>query len=247
MKKNRDFYRILLFGIVGLGYTLNLNAQEITNTPSIYIWFDQMIGKTNSGLFNGIQYIERYKVINEKHHFFKEPNFVLGSIIYDGQPYFNLELKYNVFDDELLLKNSEKSMAPIVQLNKHKITNFTINQHRFTNISFNKNSVDLTGFFEILDQNDSIVLYKKHLKKQFAKTDRKTVYYEFKSLSEYYIQYKNSFYKIKKLRNFNSIFPSYSKELNEICSRYEAIRKLDPDSSLISVVTDLYHVLIEEE
>ncbi|HEX9602040.1 MAG TPA: hypothetical protein VF985_11160 [Mariniflexile sp.] len=176
-----------------------LFGQEAESRESYYYWYDQMIESSNFGVFNGVEYVENYRILNEKHKFFDDPNFSVGSIVYEGQPYFNLALKYDLFEDRLLLTYLNQSNSPTMVFDKNKVTGFEINGHQFKNIQskINDSSKPL-GFLEVLSANDSIVLYKKHKKRIRTKTSDKTRYYEFKEDNAYYTYYKETFFKIKK-------------------------------------------------
>jgi len=201
--------------------------------------FDQVIGKTNSGIFNGIQYFEKYRVINDKHKFFKHKFFIYGSVIYKNQPYFEIALKYDVHSDALLVKNSEILSAPITQLDKNYITQFELDGHLFKKLSFSlKSNSNVSGFFEILLTNDAISVFKKHQKKLSRIVDEET-YYEFKDQFQYYIQYKNTYYLLKKVSLLSSIFPEYKTHIKNSFKKHEKLRKSNRDNYLLAVIDDL--------
>ena len=85
----------------------NLWSQDTIVNSSAYEVFDHMVGYTNTGIFDGIEYFEKFPVRNEKHKFFKSSEFVNGLLIYEGNPFLNVELKYDVYDNQLLIRNSE--------------------------------------------------------------------------------------------------------------------------------------------
>lgn len=203
-----------------------------------------MIGNTNSGIFKGTVYVERYIVLNERHKFFKKPNFIVGSVEYDGQPYFNIHLKYDLFDDELLVGNLDLIGSPVIQLDKDKITQFIIDEHKFENIHVTENKNNsLSGFFEVLIKNDVMILYKRHGKKIIRKANKKIRYYEFKDNNLYYVYYNDSYFRLKKINDLNAIFPNYKTQLKNIYARYKSIRKTHPDTYMKSILMDLYSVM----
>lgn len=226
-----------------------LHCQENENKADYYTLFDQTIGITNSGIFNGVVYFEKYPVRGNEHKFFGSKDFVLGTVEYKEQSYFNVELKYDVYEDQLLIKNPDLSGSPIAVLDKESITTFKINDHLFKNLVFStRKNNGLSGFFEVLIDDDSLTLLKKHTKKIFRLLESETdgvelygskLYYKFKDGSSYYLRYNNEYYPLKKIVSLNSIFPQYKTELKEIYKRHEAIRKSDAESYLLSVIKDL--------
>ena len=184
-----------------------------------YNWFDEIVTKTNSGVFKGTEYFERFNRINERHQYFKTSSFSNGSVVYNGQLYFNIPLKYDVFDDKLLIKDPNTLNAPVIELDKNKISSFIINSHKFIHVHHNEKS-EVSGFLEILLEKEMLSLYKKHLKKNIRKSDEKVeylykqvAYYEFKDKYVHIISYKGVHYKVKKANDLNAIFIDYKTQL----------------------------------
>lgn len=218
-------------------FACSANAQS--DKAVSFTVFDEVIGKTNSGIFNGIQYFEKFRVINDKHKFFKHKFFIYGSVIYKNQPYYEIALKYDVHGDELLVKNSEILDAPITQLDKDYVTQFELDGHLFKQLSFSvKQNTEITGFFEILFNNDKMSVFKKHQKKLSRIVEEET-YYEFKDQFQYYIYHKNMYYLLKKTGTLNSIFPEHKTDLKNSFKKHENLRKSSPDKYLIAVINDL--------
>ena len=190
-------------------------SQNDNELAVAYEAFDELIGQTNSGIFDGVEYYERYPVRNEKHKFFKNADFKIGSVVYDRHPFLNLLLKYDVYGDELLVQNSEVLGSPVTQLYKEKIATFSIEKHDFVhlNASTEKNE-PVTGFFELLQNDTNLKLLKKHRKKMIKKTDE-GVYYEFKDDPWYLLQKKEAYYKLKNEKSILTIYPELKDELNE--------------------------------
>lgn len=235
LKISHPLYSIALFCVASPSPILGQTADN----SSIYIWFDDVIGRTNSGIFEGVAYTEEFRVINERHQFFKEPNFVPGSLVYDGQPYFDVELRYDVYQENLLTMNAEATGSPLLILDKKKVAEFTIGGHRFKKVHQNLREGEVHGFLEVLWENDSISLFKKHAKKIFKRTDKEILYYEFKDRYSYYLYYANTYYPLKKANDLNAVFPEYRKSLKAIRNRYASLGKSDPDAYMKSILSDL--------
>lgn len=215
-----------------------------------YNWFDDIITKTNSGVFNGTEYFERFKGINERHQFFKTSSFSNGSIVFNGQLYFNIPLKYDVFDEKLLIKDPNTLNAPVIELDKNKISAFTINSHKFIHIFHNEKS-EVSGFFEILLEKEMLSLYKRHLKEKIRKSDEKVeylykqvAYYEFKDKYMHIVSYMGVHYIVKKSNDLNAIFIDYKTQLKTFSKKYKTIRKSDPDAYMKAILTDLHAIMI---
>ncbi|WP_425234675.1 hypothetical protein [Ulvibacterium sp.] len=229
----------LLFALFSIWSPCLIFGQISEGDPSTYAWFDDMIGQTNSGIFEGVAYAEEFRAINDEHQFFKEPYFVLGSVIYDGEPYFEVNLRYDVYTDQLSIKNEKLSRLPITVLDKEKVAEFQIDQHQFKHLSGKETKENISGFFEILLEKDSLSLFKKHRKKRFKRTDEEVLYYEFKDGYTYYLRLGLDFYVLKKANDLNGIFPKYKKEVKALRNRYASLGKSDTDAYMKSILLDL--------
>ena len=253
----KSFPRELLFAFYVILPIQIVNGQDNENSATYYTLFDQAIGITNSGVFNGVVYVEKHPVRGDQYKFFESQDFMLGSVEYNEQSYFNVEVKYNVYDDQLLIKNSEISGSPIAILDKENITTFKINDHIFKNLTFSTGkSNGLSGFFEVLIDNDSLSLLKQHKKKIFRLLDSETegselygskLYYKFKDQYSYYLHYNSDYHPLKKVVSLNAIFPQFKSQLKEIYKRHEAIRKTDSETYMISVIKDLSSTVIRTD
>ena len=224
-----------------------LQSQNDPVKATYYNSFDNIIGKNNTGVFKGIQYFEKFQVKNENHKFFKHRFFIWGAVVYNNQPYFEIALKYDVYGDELLIKNSKILDAPIIQLDKKNITGFELNGHIFKNVTFNINQdKGVTGFFEILLENDAISIFKKH-KKKISRIIEKEVYYEFKDQFQYYIRYNDTYYMLKKVSFLTTIFTEYKTQLKNSFKRHENLRKVDSDNYLKSIIVDLNTLILNSK
>ena len=85
-----------------------------------YLWFDEVLGPENVNLYNGLNYIEKYKTKNGNHKFFNSENTLPNSlIIYEGQPYYNVKIKYDSFEDQVLVVSNN-----VVQLTREHVLKF---------------------------------------------------------------------------------------------------------------------------
>lgn len=226
------FFLVLLFSVPFCS-----KAQEFQNEK--YLWFDSLIGKTNSGVFKGVQYTNEFRTINEKHQFFKTGDFKSGSVDYKGQDYFELLLRYDIYLDNLTVVNDALTNKPIMVFDKEGISKFTIEGHSFENLSETIAKEGKSGFFEILLKNEYWTLYKKHSKKIFKRTDEQNLYYEFKDGYTYVLSSDNFYYPFKKVKELNSIFPDYRKDLKSIQKKHSQLKKSDTDVYVKAVLTDL--------
>jgi hypothetical protein len=149
------YFSILIFFFSG-------NLQSQNQNQKVYNWFDAATGDENPELYNGVLYVEEFKVINDKHQFFRTDKFMLGNVSYNGNTYYDQYLKYDLLNDELLVKPKTASDALLLQTVKSKIDSFTLKEHKFIKIYNKENIRSNSEFYEKISQNKNINLLKKH-------------------------------------------------------------------------------------
>ena len=218
------------------------NAQKKESQKEFYTFFDKVTGIQNSDLHYGKVYQEKHRVKSKKTKFFPEPDFVLGSIIFNGQPYFDILIKYNVHDDELLMLADKQFGGSILQLHKQQVHSFKIGTHFFINVN---NAEVARGFYEVAQESSVFSLLKKHRKSIKPILGEKLVFYEFEEEDkDYFLQYQNIYYTIVKVSDLISIFSKYEAELKSFEENQDS--SLLFDSRLESLVEYLDTLLSGE-
>lgn len=182
-------------------------GQVTQKEPEFYNWFDNKVNRFNTGLFNGLEYIEQYRTINERHKFFKSSEFQSGSIVYDDQFYDKVPLKYDLNTDELLFNVGYNYPYPTLILLKSKVKSFKLGESDFVHIAMGEGNNQMSGFYELLLVKDPITLLKKNKKKRFKRIKGNTVYYEFGQNDEYFIKLKGEYHEIKTKKDINRLMP----------------------------------------
>ncbi len=163
MNTHLKFIFIVVFLSFSL-YTSRLNCQTNIENQNYYTWFDQVVGIENTNLFNGTRYFKKYRTEDGMHEFFKDDAFVLGSVTFDGQNYFNIPLKYDIYEDEIIANLKSTYGQTILRLNKAFISKFLIYNEQFMFISVKNKEVYLNGFYEDAYSDNHISLYIQHNK-----------------------------------------------------------------------------------
>ncbi len=204
----RPIYIIFLFFL----FLSNIiNGQVKTHEVDFYNWFDGITGIENSELHYGIVYVEKHRTKGKKTKFFPEPDFVLGSVVFDGQPYTDLNLKYDVYDDEVLMQVDRRLGGSILQLYKAKVNRFNIGGHDFIKINDSKIK---SGFYEVSLEKPLFSLLKKHRKKLTELLGKKLIFYEFEDgKKECFLYYQQNYHLIKKVSDLTELFPVHTAQL----------------------------------
>jgi hypothetical protein len=115
-------------------------------------------------LFNGRLWRDLYVSIKEDQFLFSD-ELLNGSVTINGRKFNNLKLRYDIYNDEIILLTDR---GILIQVNKEMVDNFTLvfqgKIHNFINVS--ADSIDLPkGYIEILHEGITAlyVKYKKEI------------------------------------------------------------------------------------
>lgn len=225
---------LLLFVMI----QIHTYAQQSNNEESKYAWFDSLIGETNSGLFEGQAYYDIYNVSEGRHQFLNTSQYQNGSVTYKGQKYFNLALRYDIFNDNIIVRNKEVYWVPPMIFDNELLLEFSIGTSEFKNFK-ETISDDDTGFFEIILRTNSYTLLIKHKKKLFIKTQNDILFHEFKDDFIYYLNIGTAYFKLKSAKELNSIYPDHKKAIKLLEKKYKSAKKSDFGGYLKSILMDL--------
>lgn len=151
---------------------------------------------SSSTLFEGPTYADIHRTINERHKFLGPYEFRQGSIYFDGIWQESIEIKYDTYQDLLLLKHPTAPGAPTVIVNSNRASQFKLGEKSFHFIH-EEGLKGAQGYFELLAANSHIALLKKHRVRIQRKQASGLAYYEFKQ-APYYLYYENGVYSVIK-------------------------------------------------
>jgi hypothetical protein len=212
--------------------TSMLYAQERSVETEFYNWFDEIIGRENTAIFNGVEYVEKHVMINEKHKFFLTSLFKPGTIYYEGQTFYNVNMKYNIFEDLIIVRLPRTAGGEdSFQLHSEKVQGFDIDGHKFLNITSENEKSGMTGIHEIIYETEEIKLLKNHVRKIFLKRDSSYPYHEFNNPGAGYAIYSNGEYNtLQNRRDILRFFPGYENIIKDYYKDQSKLQKSDPDN-----------------
>jgi len=206
-------------------------GQTYSNKKDYYKWFDSIIGVESMNLYDGVEYEEKYKTINGNHKYYKSSQFLIGDIRYDGQSYYNIEMRYDIYDDDVIVKLPNQSNFFIVSLKKGKIENFSISNRHFIKVITSKKGQikGISTFYETIFQSELLTLFKKHKKFRNERLDKSFVYSVFKEKNEFYLYLNNQYYHLKSKKDLIHLFPKQKKEINKFYNSNKVLQNSDYD------------------
>lgn len=241
------YHKVATLGIfiVPLFFSMVAYGQGTKAIGPYYNWFDKMVGVENTGLYRGAEYMEQYRTINDKHKFFGSPLFKEGSIVYGGEPYFKVPMKYDLNEDQVLVNLDSKYGFSVFKLIQDQISDFTIEGHHFVRIDYkDKNGSNISGFEEILVSNQYFTFFKKYKKIPLERAKQRGLYYEFKSNDRYSLIYRDIYYEVRNRNDIKKILPSYKKEINGYSNK--PLKKYDFDQYMKAILEVVYTAMSKD-
>jgi len=223
---------ILFFGLIIHSY-----CQETTDI-SYYNVFDQIVGVENTEVYQGVLYNTQYRINNDKNEFFKNQDFTKGSIVYSGQPYHDLDIKYDIHKDRVFTKLAANAGGGTLILFNDILQSFEIGDNLFVKIDSTRAfEIETYGFYKVSSENSLLTLLTKYSKREVRRVDKKTVYREFLDKpNSYIVLYKNKYYNMNSKKDAKKLFPKLNTEIDKFYSNVRRLRKSNPEGFQIALV-----------
>ncbi|AXT19909.1 hypothetical protein D7030_01960 [Flavobacteriaceae bacterium AU392] len=213
-----------------------INSQNSFNEKQYYKWFDSIVGVGNIDLYNGVEYKEKYTTIEGNNQYFLSnytpSQYPIGNVVYDDQPYYDINLKYDIHNNLVVVRLLNQSGQFAFQLIPEKIKQFTIDNHLFVNMSYPGNkitSAKIEGFYEVIYQNNNIALLSKHTKTKAQDLNGSFAYTKFTYQNKLFLHYNANYFLVKSKRDFIQVFPNHKKSINSFYKEHRHLMKFNFD------------------
>lgn len=210
-----------------------VQGQMNAAVPDIYSTFDSIVGERNMELYNGPIFREEFAPTEEAHGYYLSNSFVTGDVIYRGQPYYDQNLKYNIYVDELLITPKYNPNALLVQLVKNQVKEFVIQGDKFIRLDNQGAEGESLGYLEVLREYGESLLLKKHRKKRTESRKEQKVAIEYESLTRHFLLYNGKLFEVDRKGGWKDVFQDQKKELNQFYKTYRLTQKTDKDAFLV--------------
>lgn len=203
---------------------------QTTNEKDIYILFDNIVGKENLNISNGPLHNNPFISVKNKHRYFVD-KFMIGDISYEQQLYFDVNLKYDILEDQIVFKLNKQTDNLAINLIRDRVDFFFLGKKKFINLNTQSGSIPevLNGFYEENFIGNSIHLYIKH--KKF----RKEIFYfdgfysDYAEKNEYIIKHLDNYLVIDSENQLKQLFPEYK---NAIRNFFNINREIEKSNKL---------------
>lgn len=176
---------------------------------------DSIVGFENLAYNNGTVYNNKYKNTSNNTSQFFENKYNNGVLQYNNQTYYDVSLKYDVFEDQLLFKSNLQLVLETSLITK-QVDYFILKNKKFKKIeTVSADNVVTAGYFEENEINEKSTLFIKH--KKIIKVDSRSeklshIFYDYKI---YYIFYNNKLEQISSKSDIIKLFPTLKKEIKQ--------------------------------
>jgi hypothetical protein len=189
----KNYFCLILF------ISINFFSYSQDNKEAL-VWFDNVINQKNLDINSGIKFTKKHATIKGNHTFLFEDKFYNGTVNYDNQMYYNVSLKYDIFEDNLISLTANEFNELSIILNKEKVSFFTINNQKFVKL-------EKEGFHKELYRNKKTALYQKHGKLRSERKVNNYVYSKYSQEVNYYIHHNNQRHSFNKKKDWLKVFP----------------------------------------
>ncbi|MBL7876795.1 MAG: hypothetical protein JNL53_14100 [Cyclobacteriaceae bacterium] len=170
--------------------------------------YDQTI-QENSRLYNGHEFIDPFvRSQLDGHPYFVTDEWQSGNIHYDGQYYESVTLKYDLFQDIVLVEHPTSHRE--IELISEKIQSFGIAEHFFVRLQSPSE-----GFYDQIYTGD-LKIYSKRYKLTQDNLTTKTKTIEFLPKEKLYILKKDTYYQVSSKSSVLKVLVERKSELKKL-------------------------------
>lgn len=207
---------------------LVLTCSTVKAQTDDFAAYDNATGKLNAAIYNGPIYINPYRLDQNTHQYFGDNTFRKGSVIYNNQPYLVDGLKYDSYQNKLILQSIGDYNNIAIDLIVGKILAFSIENKNFVRLdSVGSSSLSKNQFFEeiVVNPNTKIYVRQHKTRKEIFKGD--LIMDRFTPANEYYLFTDGKFVTINSKRDAIAAFPDLKRKINDYAAGNRQLSKSD--------------------
>ncbi|WP_426486575.1 hypothetical protein [Flavobacterium sp. 2] len=219
---------ILLLCLFGLLLNIpSIHSQSIKETE-IFNWFDKNTGIESLDIKNGPAHLNFDRTIGNQHRYYGADEFKKGSINYNGQDYFDVYLKYDIFADQLVLRPYDLQNTTKIDLIKANITHFKIGDENFVKLKDLNNSSFKGGYYNETVIKNNQALYIKYYKEKKKNIKEELDLVDYKPRYEFILWKDSKFNLINEKKEIIVLFPESKRNINDFYLMNRSLRKENP-------------------
>ncbi|MEN2414135.1 hypothetical protein [Flavobacterium mesophilum] len=209
------------------GLLLNIPSIHSQSVKEIEVfnWFDKNASVESLDIKNGPAHLNFDKTVDNQHRYYGADEFKKGNITYNGQNYFDLSLKYDIYADELVWRPYDEQNVTKINLVKSNISYFKIGTETFVNLKELSNTAFRSGYYEEINLSNNQTLYIKYYKekKKNAKVEMNLI--EYIPRFDFVLWKDNKFNLINDKNALIKMFPESKRKINDYYLMNRTLRK----------------------
>lgn len=220
---------LLILSHKALSQTTAADNTAISEAISRYHHFLQ----PETGLYNGIEYIDYAYTIEDGSPFFMSSQFITSSVFYNDMLYQDVPLLYDIVKGEVVI--SDPLHLHKISLQSERILRFTILDYPFVRLKKDSTNQSLisTGFYQLL-YSGKTRLYKKQTKtvqENLSANTGLTRYID--ESTNYYLEKSHTFYTVSNKGALVNALQDKKKAVQRFIKKNKLRFKKDKDAALI--------------
>jgi hypothetical protein len=193
-------------------------------------------------VYEGHEYIQHDRRI-KVHPYYRYDSLQRGSVLYNGVPYNNLQIQYDVVRDQLAIQ--PVGIPYRLRLRNEYISAFSIGPHQFARILGDSAAGVPTGFYEVLYDGNVKALTRRV---KTIKEDISQGYYKADYLikDRFFILKDGAYHEVKSKGSLLKLFPDQSKALRKYIRANNLLFVEDKRETAITQITKRYDELTHQ-
>jgi len=212
-------------------YTLFFSFSETSaQSDERYIikMHDSIVGKQALTINNGYFHTNPYAVSNGRYRYYTTTdNYIKGTVVYENQNYYDIDLKYDLYQDILIYRPTAESGNIGIELIAQNVDYFMLNNKKFVNVGKTVSPMItfIKGYYEESLNGKNFIFYIKHHKDRKDVMNETRSYTEFEDNNEYFIFRNDTYHKIASKSDIIALFPDLKKKINDLYSMNKSLEK----------------------
>lgn len=217
--------KIIFQSIFGLLLSFHSIHGQTSKEIEIYNWFDKNVGIESLDIKNGPAHLNFDKTVDKQNRYYGSDEFKKGMVNYNNQNYFDLFFKYDIYNDELVLRPYDEANTTKINLIKDNVSSFTIGNEKFVNLK-NLNLSNLKdGYYEETVLKNDFILYTKYKKDKKKNIKEELNLIEYIPRNEFVLFKDNKFNLVNDKKEIIALFPESKRKINDFYQLYRDLRK----------------------
>jgi hypothetical protein len=219
----------------------NIALAQTADNTALYNRFDSSVGKNNLGINNGTIHMNTLRSADETNRYYPADRYNIGTIVYDGQPYTDVSLKYDILKDIIIAKTADGKGNLGINLITEKVAQFTLNGKKFVNLNYDGKSPKFSGFYEEDVLTSKLSFYTKYRKDNIEVLRNEGVFYKYAASTNFVFRYLNQLHPISSQSDAVRVFPQFEKEISDFFVRNTVLEQSDKKLFFMTLLKQLHN------